>query len=287
MTLNKRENHPFAFVLMPFSSDFEDVYQLGIKEAAIACDVLAERLDDQLFNEGMLDRIYRQIDLADFVIADLSNRNPNVFYELGYAHAKDKVCILLTKEADDIPFDLKHRRHVVYGESLTYLKSELKKNIEWAKSETELRATSKIQVETKPPSGHLSNTDQLSEAVLNFTFDLHNKTNHYSPEMSAIYLYAGNDWRITQEGKECPFSDADLPPFKRRYLIAPPTSKMGRGGWCQIRLQAKRVIARSWKGDEIPESTTIGGRGIVRLETTDGNYDHGFDFNLELSDIPF
>ena len=39
---------PFAFVLMPFSSEFEDVYKLGIKEAAISCDVRAERLDEQM-----------------------------------------------------------------------------------------------------------------------------------------------------------------------------------------------------------------------------------------------
>ena len=102
----------FTFVLMPFSSEFDDIYKLGIKETSKSCGVRAERLDEQLFGEGMLDRIYRQIDVADFVIADLSERNPNVFYELGYAHAKDKICILLTKDTADIPFDLKHKRHI-------------------------------------------------------------------------------------------------------------------------------------------------------------------------------
>lgn len=101
---------------MPFDSDFDDVYKLGIKQAAIDCNVRAERLDEQMFEEGMLDRIFRQIEVADFIIADLSNRNPNVFYELGYAHAREKICILLTKEPTDIPFDLKHKRHIVYGD---------------------------------------------------------------------------------------------------------------------------------------------------------------------------
>ena len=64
---------------MPFDSDFDDVYKLGIKQAAIDCNVRAERLDEQMFEEGMLDRIFRQIEVADFIIADLSNRNPNVF----------------------------------------------------------------------------------------------------------------------------------------------------------------------------------------------------------------
>src|SRR3954452_23592229 len=67
--------------------------------------------------KDFLERIYRQIELADIIIADMSGKNPNVFYEVGYAHAKQKLCILLTANADDIPFDLKHQRHIVYGES--------------------------------------------------------------------------------------------------------------------------------------------------------------------------
>lgn len=104
---------------MPFSKKFDDIYQLWIKEVAKKSGVKAERLDEQLFSEGMLDRIYRQIDVADFIIADLSERNANVFYELGYAHAKEKICIPLTNDASDIPFDLKHKRHVVYGSSIS------------------------------------------------------------------------------------------------------------------------------------------------------------------------
>ena len=39
------------------------------------------------------------------VIADLSGRNPNVFYELAIRHAKDKPVILMCQEGEDIPFD--------------------------------------------------------------------------------------------------------------------------------------------------------------------------------------
>jgi len=42
---------------MPFNSEFDDIYKLGIKEVAKNCDVKAERLDEQIFGEGMLDRI--------------------------------------------------------------------------------------------------------------------------------------------------------------------------------------------------------------------------------------
>jgi nucleoside 2-deoxyribosyltransferase len=125
----------FAFVLMPFASDFEDIYKFGIKEPASELDIVAERVDEQIYSEGILERIYRQIDLADIIIADMTGQNPNVFYEVGYAHAKGKLCIHLTTDSDDIPFDLKHKRHIVYEGSINKLKNELIEELNWAKSE--------------------------------------------------------------------------------------------------------------------------------------------------------
>lgn len=92
-----------AFVIMPFSEEFDDIYQIGIKETAKNEKVTAYRLDEELFNEGMLEKIYKEIENSDFIIADLSNKNANVFYELGFAHAIGKLTILLTQNADDIP----------------------------------------------------------------------------------------------------------------------------------------------------------------------------------------
>ncbi len=105
----------FAFVLMPFDKSWDDVYRLGIKAAVEELGMIANRVDEQVFHrEGILERIYKQIEAADFIIADMTGKNPNVFYEVGYCHAKNKLCILLTANADDIPFDLKHHRHIVY-----------------------------------------------------------------------------------------------------------------------------------------------------------------------------
>ncbi len=81
---------------MPFDSEFDDRYRLGIKETAKNLGILAERVDEQIFRENIPERIYRQIDSADLIIADMTGKNPNVFYEVGYAHAKGKLTILLT-----------------------------------------------------------------------------------------------------------------------------------------------------------------------------------------------
>ena len=70
---------PFVFVLMPFDREFDDVYKLGIKEACDRAGAYAERLDEQIFTDGMMERLYKRIATADVLVADMSGRNPNVF----------------------------------------------------------------------------------------------------------------------------------------------------------------------------------------------------------------
>jgi hypothetical protein len=122
---------PFVFVLMPFLDEFDDIYQLGIKPACSDAGAYCERVDEQIFHESILERIYNQIAKADVIVADMTGRNANVFYETGYAHALGKKVILLTQNGDDIPFDLKHYPHIVYAGKITHLKSELENRVRW------------------------------------------------------------------------------------------------------------------------------------------------------------
>lgn len=126
---------------MPFDSKFDDVYKFGIKGAAEDAGAYAERVDEQIFNEGILERVFNQINKADVVVADMTGRNPNVFYEVGYAHALGKIVLLLTQHADDIPFDLKHHQHTVYEGSIETVKSALTKRLIWAINEAQTNRT--------------------------------------------------------------------------------------------------------------------------------------------------
>src|SRR6266850_1835492 len=94
---------PFVFVLMPFSGDFKDEYEVAIKPACADAGAYCERVDEQYFQGSIVDRIWNQINLASVVISEMSGKNANVFYETGYAHALGKSVILLTKDAADIP----------------------------------------------------------------------------------------------------------------------------------------------------------------------------------------
>jgi hypothetical protein len=60
---------PFVFVLMPFAEEFDDTYKIGIKEACIKAGAYCERVDEQLFDGTILDRIFNQIAKADVIVA--------------------------------------------------------------------------------------------------------------------------------------------------------------------------------------------------------------------------
>jgi hypothetical protein len=121
----------FVFVLMPFADQFRDVYEVGIKPACQDAGAYCERVDEQIFHESILEQVYNQISKADLIVADMTGRNPNVFYEVGYAHALNKKTILLTSSSNDIPFDLQHYPHIIYESSITDLKKELERRVSW------------------------------------------------------------------------------------------------------------------------------------------------------------
>ena len=130
MTFASTKPKPFCFVLMPFDSTFNDIYEFGIKGACADAGMYCERVDEQIFVGSMLDRIFNQISRADILVADMTARNPNVFYEVGYAHALGKTVVLLMQRADDIPFDLKHFPRIVYETKIKELRGELARRLE-------------------------------------------------------------------------------------------------------------------------------------------------------------
>lgn len=277
----------FSFVLMPFHGDFEDVYRMGIKETASQLGIKAERVDEQIFSEGILERIYRQIDVSDIVVADMSGQNANVFYEVGYAHGREKLCILLTKDAGDIPFDLKHHRHVVYEGSITKLREALVDELNWARSQIEAARNSRVKVKLSSASGLLEKTRYSAKGEIDFKVDLNNDTGVASSDIEAIYFYSTEGWRLTQDGKECPHTESDIPGFERRHFIQSPIRKLHKNSWAQIKFSASKNLAMAKEGEELKERYRVTGRSILRLVTADGKFDYELSIDVECDDIPF
>lgn len=103
----------FVFVLTPFHSEFNSVYEV-IKSVCEKADIRCIRGDEQNFKGDIFSHVLKSIVQAKVVIANLSGRNPNVLYELGIAHALDKTTILVSHLLDDLPVDIKSKRIVTY-----------------------------------------------------------------------------------------------------------------------------------------------------------------------------
>lgn len=103
-----------AFVISPFGSPY-DHYWTDIFEPALGSAGYKAKRGDSIFTSGNVVRqIWEMISESRLVLADLSERNANVYYELGIAHALGKPCLLLTRDAGTIPFDLRGQRHIIY-----------------------------------------------------------------------------------------------------------------------------------------------------------------------------
>lgn len=281
------ESEIFAFVLMPFADEFDDVYRIGIKEPAAKLGIRAERVDEQIYAEGILDRIYRQINLADIIIADMSGQNANVFYEVGYAHAREKLCLLLTNDAADIPFDLKHKRHIVYGSSIQTLREQLTSDLKWAKSQIDNIRKSRIRVSTKNISGELDKSKWFANAKISFELDLHNDSNVASAEIESIYFYTGNDWKVFQNEAKCHSTDSDLPTLKHRHFLSSPIKRLPRSGWAPLRFRTERIVANALDGDEVKDRYPITGRSVLRLVTDQGHFDYDLTIDTVADSLPF
>jgi hypothetical protein len=109
-----REFLDTCFVMMPFGAWFDryyqEIYVPAIKEAGFE-PIRA----DELFSTGsVVEQIWDQIEKAKILLADLSDKNANVFYELGLAHAARKPVVFTSSNVDDVPFDLRHLRVIIY-----------------------------------------------------------------------------------------------------------------------------------------------------------------------------
>lgn len=100
-------------VMMPFSAEFRPVYS-SLEKASAAVGLQCLRADDVWKHHAIVQDIVDLIARARVVICDCSGRNPNVFYEVGIAHALGKETVLIAQSESDVPVDLRHLRYIAY-----------------------------------------------------------------------------------------------------------------------------------------------------------------------------
>ena len=102
------------FVLMPFDSVMRPIYDDHIARVGAELGLSVKRADDFFGGRNIVEDIWSGICSTKIIIAECTGRNPNVFYELGVAHAIGKPAILVTQSDDDVPFDLRSVRYIRY-----------------------------------------------------------------------------------------------------------------------------------------------------------------------------
>jgi hypothetical protein len=134
---NRAAGRDVCFVIMPFKQKLEPIYELTER---VLTDLgwVVTRADKLALPGRITDLIRQSVMTADLVIADLTGKNPNVFYELGMAHAEGQAAIILSQQRK-IPFDVADEQTIFYAQNtqgLELLEKELR-------SKAELRSRAK------------------------------------------------------------------------------------------------------------------------------------------------
>ncbi len=104
-----------CFVMMPFAKPHGDYYSTIYEPAISKAGLRPVRADNEIFGAGkIMDQVWSGIASAKVLVAEMTTKNANVFYELGLAHALKKPVVLVSSNEEDVPFDLQHIRVIYY-----------------------------------------------------------------------------------------------------------------------------------------------------------------------------
>ncbi len=114
------DDKPKAFIVMQFTEQFNELFHSVIKPVCESRGLEAVRADDMYTNGLIVNDIIQSIQSSSVIISDITPDNPNVYYEVGYAHAAGKNVILMCdREREKLPFDLSGFRTIFYSDTIS------------------------------------------------------------------------------------------------------------------------------------------------------------------------
>ena len=122
-----------AFVVMQFTLPYNELYSDVIIPVCDDLGLIAVRADETYGPGLIIADIAREIIEAKVIIADITPANPNVYYEVGYAHALNKPTILITEKPTQLPFDVSPFRVLFYENTIggkSKVEAGLRKHLE-------------------------------------------------------------------------------------------------------------------------------------------------------------
>jgi len=200
---DKIQNKPTCFVIQSFDgSTYDRRYKETIRPALIKAEVEPQRADEILGLNPVIDKIEAAIGSASICIAEVSEDNPNVWLELGYALALDRPTVILCDQSKrkKLPFDIQHRPIIFYRTDSRSGYDELESNIiKWIRNELKIsNRVKKIRV-LKPGSESETDLEDYEVAVLSAAFA-------FWPTTEGGISH----WKLDQEIKEMGFTEVAL-----------------------------------------------------------------------------
>jgi hypothetical protein len=125
-----------CFVICPFGGWHDDYHDQIFCTAIKSVGLEPRRADDLFRSSNIVHDIWHFVSSSKVMLADLTGKNPNVFYELGLAHAARKPVLLVTQTMDDVPFDLRSLRVITYDVQDPSWGEQLRENIKSGLKET-------------------------------------------------------------------------------------------------------------------------------------------------------
>lgn len=112
------QREPKVFVVMQFSAPYDDLYTDVIRPVCAELGLAPVRADETAGPGVIIADIERSISEATAIIAEITPTNPNVYYEVGYAHALKKPTILIAENLTHLPFDVSPFRALFYENTI-------------------------------------------------------------------------------------------------------------------------------------------------------------------------
>jgi hypothetical protein len=115
-SIDQSVRNEYLFVIMPFGKQHVDTYDT-IRRAILKVSpiLIVERVDEKPGSFQITQEIWNSIKSARAIICDLTDERPNVYYELGYAHALLKPVVCVARDGTSIHFDVSGFKVVLFN----------------------------------------------------------------------------------------------------------------------------------------------------------------------------
>jgi hypothetical protein len=108
-------------------------------------------------------------------------------------------------------------------------------------------------------------------------------------DIQSLYFYSSKAWTVYQDDQECASTASDRPDggLLKRHFLRPPLAQLQKGAWAQVKFNASRLLGTAFNGEELKDSYRIQARSLLRLVTSDGNFDYEIPVDVTVDEMPF